>query len=225
MDTAKKGSKKGYSPAAAKNRRERGDGQVKAIVGLGNPGLQYARTRHNIGFMVVDRLAEAWGAEGFRDRFQGLCSEARVEGEKVLLLKPQTYMNLSGQSVAALAVFYKLLPEDILVIYDDMDLKLGRLRARAKGGSGGHNGMKSIIGLLGTEAFPRLKMGIGRPADRRLAAAHVLESFTEEEQETVRAMLDQGREAAALWVDKGIIEVMNRFNAGENKEKGAFSKT
>ncbi|MBM7866393.1 aminoacyl-tRNA hydrolase [Heliobacterium gestii] len=193
---------------------------MKAIVGLGNPGLQYARTRHNIGFMVIDRLAEMWGADGFRDKFQGLCSEARVDGEKVLLLKPQTYMNLSGQAVAAMAVFYKLPPEDILVIYDDMDLNLGKLRARAKGSSGGHNGMKSIIALLGTEEFPRLKMGIGRPAGRRPAAAHVLESFTDEERETVKAMIDQGGDAAALWLRRDIIEVMNRFNAGEKPAKG-----
>lgn len=186
---------------------------MKAIVGLGNPGRDYEKTRHNIGFMVVDRLAELWGGEIFKAKFQGHFAEARLGTQKVVLLKPQTYMNLSGQSVVALANFYKVTPTDILVIHDDLDLPVGKLRGRARGGSGGHNGLKSIAALLGSEDFPRLKMGVGRPPGRQPAAAYVLESFRPEEHTVIKEMIERACDAAALWVSQGINDVMNRFNA------------
>lgn len=135
---------------------------MKLIVGLGNPGTKYEKTRHNIGFDVVDILVKEFKAPSYRDKFQGHLTEIIVNGEKVLFLKPQTYMNLSGDSLSAVAKFYKIDIEDILVIYDDMDTNLGKLRFRPKGSSGGHNGIKSIIAHMG-EIFPRVRFGIGKP--------------------------------------------------------------
>ncbi|MTV48463.1 aminoacyl-tRNA hydrolase [Heliobacillus mobilis] len=188
---------------------------MKAIVGLGNPGRDYEKTRHNIGFMVVDQLAERWGHDGFKAKFQGSFSEVRLGGQKVFLLKPQTYMNLSGQAASAMAAFYKLAPEDILVVYDDLDLPPGKLRGRTKGSSGGHNGIKSLIACLGSENFPRLKLGIGRPASRQPSASYVLESFRAEELADIQKAIDLACDAVELWLERGMIEVMNRFNGGE----------
>ncbi|QGG48704.1 aminoacyl-tRNA hydrolase [Heliorestis convoluta] len=186
---------------------------MKAIIGLGNPGREYERTRHNVGFMVLDRLAQNWEINNYSSKFQGAFAEKFVGTEKVILLKPQTYMNLSGQAVASLASFYKLEPQDLLVVYDDLDLAVGRIRIRARGSSGGHNGIKSIIGHLGSEFFPRLKMGIGRPPVGRSAASYVLEPFAKDEEEGLDAMTEQACEAIELWLLKGTTEAMNRFNA------------
>ncbi|MCW2277023.1 aminoacyl-tRNA hydrolase [Heliophilum fasciatum] len=184
---------------------------MKVIVGLGNPGRQYASTRHNIGFMVVDELADRWGCAPFVSRFRGLVTEARMEGQKVLLLKPETFMNLSGEAVGEAVRFFKVDPKDILVIHDDLDLPPGRLRGREKGRSGGHNGLKSLIAHLGGENFPRLKMGIGRPVQGS-SAAFVLQNFAVDEAEVVETMIGQACQAAELWVRQGMLEVMNRFN-------------
>ncbi|HZK86113.1 MAG TPA: aminoacyl-tRNA hydrolase, partial [Desulfosporosinus sp.] len=135
---------------------------MKVIVGLGNPGPQYAETRHNVGFLLVDLLAEVYTLQ-FRAKFQGLWTEGNVHGERILLLKPQTFMNLSGRSVRELMNFYKIPGNDLLIVHDDLDLPLGKIRLRDQGGAGGHNGIKSILTELGSEKFWRLKLGVGRP--------------------------------------------------------------
>ncbi|MDD2420772.1 MAG: aminoacyl-tRNA hydrolase [Heliobacteriaceae bacterium] len=192
---------------------------MKVIVGLGNPGREYAGTRHNVGFMVVDYLADRWGVSRFQARFRGLLAEAWLGTEKILLFKPQTFMNLSGQAVFDLVSFYKLKPADLLVVFDDLDLSTGRLRGRGRGGSGGHRGVESIIYLLGSEDFPRLKIGIGRPPDQRPAAAHVLTTFRPEEAFAMAGVIQRVADAVELWVKVGITEVMNRFNASEKPKQ------
>lgn len=139
---------------------------MKLIVGLGNPGRKYEATRHNAGFIALDLIADKFNIDIDKEKMKALVGEGNIRGEKVILVKPQTFMNLSGEAVGAVARWYKIEPEDILVIYDDMDLDLGRIRIRKKGSAGGHNGIKSLIQHLGTEEFPRIKIGIGRPAEK-----------------------------------------------------------
>lgn len=184
---------------------------MKLIVGLGNPGGQYAETRHNVGFLLLDCLAEDLKLD-FRPKFQGLVTETVINGEKVFLLKPQTFMNLSGRSVREITQFYKILPEDILVIYDDMDLATGRLRLRSSGSAGGHNGMKSIIGEIGTESFWRLKIGIGRPPAGWDPARYVLAPFSKEEMPLLEETLEKGKEATLLWAKGEGEKAMNKYN-------------
>lgn len=184
---------------------------MKLIVGLGNPGGQYAETRHNAGFLLLDCLAEELKLD-FRTKFQGLVSETQMGGEKVYLLKPQTFMNLSGRSIRELAQFYKIAPEDIMVVYDDMDLALGRLRLRTSGSAGGHNGIKSTIAELGTEAFWRLKVGIGRPPAGWDSARYVLAPFTKEEIPVLEETLEKGIKAVTLWVKGEGDKAMNLYN-------------
>ncbi|MDR1069452.1 MAG: aminoacyl-tRNA hydrolase [Gracilibacteraceae bacterium] len=180
---------------------------MKIVAGLGNPGAQYAGTRHNVGFMVLHRLTD----ETFRPAFHGELAETRLENEKILLFKPLTYMNLSGQAVAPLAAYYKVSPADILVICDDMDLPPGRLRMRAKGSAGGHNGLKSIIAALGGEGFWRLRVGVGRSLFDD-PARHVLKRFMAEETETMAAAMTRAAEAAVLWCRGRGGEAMNIYN-------------
>ena len=163
------------------------------LVGLGNPGPKYARTRHNVGFMVADLLAQEFGLD-FRPAAKFQAEIAKGAG--IILAKPQTSMNLSGQSVAQLARFHRVSPENITIIYDDLDLPLGTIRYRATGSSGGHNGMKSIIAALGSQDFPRLRIGIGRPAGRKAAADHVLAPFLPAE----RDELTRALEAAKVYI-------------------------
>jgi peptidyl-tRNA hydrolase, PTH1 family len=184
---------------------------MKLIAGLGNPGGQYAETRHNVGFLLLDILAEDMKLD-FRPKFQGLVAETQISGEKIYLLKPQTFMNLSGRSVRELAQFYKIKPEDILVAFDDMDLSLGRLRMRNSGSAGGHNGIKSIIAELGTENFWRLKIGIGRPPAGWDSARYVLASFMKEELPTLEETLERGIQAVNLWAQGEGVKAMNQFN-------------
>lgn len=182
------------------------------IVGLGNPGRQYALNRHNIGFMVVTRLAEQLGTSFNRMQHQALIAQARYAGQRLLLAKPQTYMNRSGQAVAPLVRFYKVPPERLLVIYDDLDLPPFTLRLRPKGGHGGHNGMRDIIQRLGTEAFPRLRVGIGRPPGHMDAAAYVLQDFSPQEQEVLPMVLDRAVEGILRWISEGLPAAMNYIN-------------
>lgn len=162
---------------------------MKLIVGLGNPGREYENTRHNIGFTIIDRFAKENSFSEFKDKFQGLISEKNINGEKVLLLKPQTYMNLSGNSIVQVVNFYKINPkEDLIVIYDDMDLELGRIRVKPKGSSGGHNGIKSIISCVGEE-FLRIKCGIGKIQNKAETVNFVLGRFRKEEEELVEEMI------------------------------------
>lgn len=184
---------------------------MKLIAGLGNPGGQYAETRHNVGFLLLDSLAEDLKLD-FRPKFQGLVAETQISGEKIYLLKPQTFMNLSGRSVRELTQFYKLRPEDILVVYDDMDLPLGRLRLRNSGSAGGHNGIKSMLAELGTEDFWRLKIGIGRPPAGWDSARYVLSAFTKEDLPALDGVLERGIQAANLWAKGDGVKAMNEYN-------------
>lgn len=184
---------------------------MRLIAGLGNPGGQYAENRHNVGFLLLDSLAEDLKLN-FRPKFQGLVAETQISGEKVYLLKPQTFMNLSGRSIRELVQFYKLRPEDILVVYDDMDLPLGRLRLRTSGSAGGHNGIKSMLAELGTEDFWRLKIGIGRPPAGWDSARYVLSAFAKEELPTLDGVLERGIQAASLWAKGDGVKAMNEYN-------------
>lgn len=184
---------------------------MKVIVGLGNPGGQYAETRHNVGFVLVDMIAEGLGIE-FQAKFQGLIADSRSEGERIILLKPQTFMNLSGRSVSELISFYKVKPEDVIVIHDDMDLPLGKIRLRNKGSAGGHNGMRSIIADLGTEDFWRLKFGVGRPPAGWDPARYVLSAFTENEIQLLEESLERAEKAISLWITGDSVKAMNLYN-------------
>lgn len=184
---------------------------MKVIVGLGNPGPQYSETRHNVGFLLVDCLAEIHNLQ-FHAKFQGLLAEGTIKGERIFLLKPQTFMNLSGRSVRELVNFYKISVQDLLVIHDDMDLPLAKIRFRDQGSPGGHNGIRSIIAELGTEKFWRLKLGVGRPPKEWDPARFVLSSFTEEEIKSVEEMLERAEKAAQLWINGETNKAMNLYN-------------
>jgi len=187
----------------------------KLIAGLGNPGPRYANTRHNVGWMLLDAFARKHGVAVDQRGFEGLYGELRwgPDAEKVLLLKPLTYMNLSGRSVAQAARFFRIDPADVLVLHDDLDLEVGRLRLRARGSSGGHNGIKSIIAELGTEAFPRLKIGIGRPAPGWQVVDWVLAPFGPDDAATVAGVLPRAVAAVECFLTDGIEAAMNRYNS------------
>jgi PTH1 family peptidyl-tRNA hydrolase len=197
---------------------------VKLIVGLGNPGAEYRDTRHNVGFKVVDALAERWRvSDQWREKFDALHVKTLVAGgdEQVIVMKPLTFMNLSGQAVSSVSGFYKIEPADILIVTDDVALPLGRLRARREGGAGGHNGLKSIIQSLATQAFPRMRVGVGRGDDRRDLADHVLGRFEADERDTVSAAVLRAADASEVFLSEGIERVMNVFNAAKEKEDSA----
>ncbi|MHB0869034.1 MAG: aminoacyl-tRNA hydrolase [Chloroflexota bacterium] len=185
---------------------------MKLVVGLGNPGSRYANTRHNVGFMVLDRLAKECGASVTKRQCNALTALGTLAGQRVCLAKPQTYMNLSGESVACLARFYKVDTRDILVIYDERDLPVGRIRLRERGSAGGHRGVQSIIGMLGTSEFPRLRIGIGRPSEME-AEDHVLGRFSAEERPLMEEALARSVEAVEIALSEGMEAAMNRFNA------------
>jgi peptidyl-tRNA hydrolase, PTH1 family len=191
---------------------------MKLVVGLGNPGLEYRETRHNIGFLVADELARRWRVDSWREQFEALAVKTRVGDEAVVLAKPLTFMNLSGQAVAGLAGFYKIEPADVFVVTDDVALPLGRLRARREGGAGGHNGLKSLIQHLGTQAFPRVRVGVGRGDSRRDLADHVLGRFEAGERETVSAAVLRAADATEVFISEGIERVMNVFNAADKQD-------
>ncbi|MBO8127349.1 MAG: aminoacyl-tRNA hydrolase [Firmicutes bacterium] len=184
---------------------------MKMIVGLGNPGTEYIGTRHNVGFDLVDRLADRFRVSVKKAEGKALTVAVNHADEKVLLVKPQTYMNRSGQAVAALADYYRINLKDILVIYDDMDLPVGKIRLRYKGGAGTHNGMRSVIEELGSEEFPRLRIGIDRPAEGNWAD-YVLGRFEPEELEPLRKALELGEEAVLTFITEGIERAMNEYN-------------
>jgi PTH1 family peptidyl-tRNA hydrolase len=182
------------------------------IVGLGNPGREYTQTRHNIGFMLIDRLTLRLNARGMKLQSKAIVITAQYEGRKLILAKPQTYMNLSGQSVQGLVRFYKLPLQHILVAHDDLDLPFCTIRMRPGGGAGGQKGIKSIIDQLGTPEFARLRLGIDRPPGRMDAAAYVLQDFTQKELLTVSETLDRAADAVLTWVLEGLNAAMNKFN-------------
>lgn len=191
---------------------------MKLLVGLGNPGTQYEKTRHNAGYMVIDRLLgrHAPGASNAtaKGRFDGLTWEVSVKGERCLLLKPVTYMNLSGRAVAAAAGFYKIDPtQDLLVITDDVALPCGTIRLRAEGGAGGHNGLTDVQRALGSQAYPRLRIGVDASPAFMDQADYVLGRFTPEQEPLIAAALDKAADAAEMFVAQGVAPAMNRFNA------------
>jgi PTH1 family peptidyl-tRNA hydrolase len=185
---------------------------MKLVVGLGNPGRKYLDTRHNVGFMVIDDLAGRWRYDRSRAGFGGQFGTGHIGSEKTLLLKPETFMNRSGQSVQEAMAFYKLGLEDLLVVSDDLALPLGRLRLRAKGSAGGHNGLANVIERLGDNGFARLRIGIGSATGERMVS-HVLSPFQPEERETVLEAVGRASESVACWIEEGIETAMNRFNA------------
>lgn len=188
------------------------------IAGLGNPGSRYEATRHNIGFHVIDLIAERWGRPAFREKFRALVALVELPGaggaEKNYLLKPQTFMNLSGQSVQPAAAFFKVAPEDVLVVHDELDLPLGRLQLKTGGGSGGHNGLKSVTQELGTPNFKRLRVGIGRPPKdfRGETADFVLQAFAPSEGDQVKSLIEAAADAVELLVKSGTSVAMNQVN-------------
>jgi PTH1 family peptidyl-tRNA hydrolase len=188
--------------------------QIRLVVGLGNPGPEYASTRHNIGFMVADQLAaqfgSIWEKSSKWDALSAKCGS-------VLLIKPMSFMNRSGHPLFALAQFYKIEPQQILVVLDDLALPVGRLRLRARGGSGGHNGLESIIMQFGTEEIPRLRIGIGE-APREGSVDYVLNRFVDEEKPLVRSTINRAVEAVKCAIDKGLVSAMNTFNKTETEE-------
>ena len=187
------------------------DTQRTLIVGLGNPGRKYARHRHNVGFVAVSRLAKRHGLAFKRQKGKAKVAEGTIAGQRVTLAKPQTFMNLSGESVARLVRFFKIPPQRVLVVYDDLDLPLARLRLRPGGGSGGHKGLKSIIERLGTQDFPRLRLGIGRPLHGD-PVDYVLQDFSAEERIEFERVLDRAVEAIEYWLIHGIDAAMNVSN-------------
>ena len=192
---------------------------MKVIVGLGNPGPKYAGTRHNVGFDVVDYLAAAPGVGPFRTKFQALIAETKEGDEPVLLVKPETFMNLSGRAVRQVVDFYKLEPARVLVVSDDFNLPLGKLRVRAKGSHGGQNGLRNIQECLGTDEYPRLRLGVGQPGDGE-AVDFVLSRFKPGERVAVEDAVAKAADAVMVWVRQGIDACMNRANGpGEEKPK------
>lgn len=189
------------------------------IAGLGNPGKEYENTRHNAGFLVLDTLAQKLGADLSERKHRALCGKAVIGGQKVILLKPQTYMNSSGESIRAAADYYKVPPEDILVVYDDISLAPGQLRIRAKGSAGGHNGIKSIIANLGTQEFPRVKVGIGEKPPRMDLADYVLGHFSSGEKKIMEEAAKEAADAICEIVNVGIEQAMNDHNRRKEEQK------
>lgn len=182
-------------------------------MGLGNPGKEYARTRHNCGYLAIDILAEKLGCKIDKSKFQGLYGQTTYNGKKLFLLKPLTYMNLSGRSILQLSAYYHIPPGRIIVLFDDISLEPGRLRVRAAGSAGGHNGIKSIISELGSDSFPRVKIGVGsKPNPQQDLADWVLSGFSASDQKALDAALPYAADAALSIIDKGIPETANRYN-------------
>lgn len=198
--------------------------QFTLIVGLGNPGRKYARNRHNAGFLTVNRLAERHGLTFTRQQGKAKIARGVIAGQRAVLAQPQTYMNLSGESVSRLSRFFKISPDRLLVAYDDLDLPLAHLRLRPGGGSGGHKGLKSIIEHLSTQAFPRLRVGIGRPVHGD-PMDFVLQDFTADEWIDMDAALDRAVEAIEHWLAHGIDAAMNVFNSPPRRQENAESES
>jgi PTH1 family peptidyl-tRNA hydrolase len=192
---------------------------VKLVAGLGNPGPRYVRTRHNVGYAVVDELARRWAVsvEKYERRYEALLGDAQLAGERVLLLKPQTYMNLSGRSLLGVTQFYKLAGPDLLVICDDLDLPVGRIRLRAAGSGGGQKGLENILLRLASNDIPRLRIGIGK-VDKSVTSDYVLSRFTPDEREVIEQVVATAADAVERWLSEGIDAAMNRFNPQGGKQ-------
>lgn len=186
---------------------------VKLIVGLGNPGKQYETTKHNIGFLVLDALAANLGLSFNKTKFKSIYAEGNIGTEKVILVKPQTFMNLSGESVRPWMDYFDLTEEDVVIIYDDMDLPVGKIRLRMQGGHGGHNGVKSLIQHMGTKNFNRIRVGVGRPFPSQDVVSHVLSPFSKDTVDDMKSSIHESVDAIKYWVnDKTFLETMNEFN-------------
>lgn len=188
------------------------------IVGLGNPGDEYRHTRHNVGFDVIDLLSSKYNISVNRIKFRGMYGEGNIMNEKVIILKPATYMNLSGESVAEVVNFYKIPKENIIIVYDDISLEIGRLRIRNNGSAGGHNGIKNIILNLSTEEFSRIKVGVGQPKGNLVS--HVLGKFSKEEREVVGKMVEASADAVVTIIKEGASTAMNKFNGFKIEASG-----
>lgn len=199
-------------------------GPKKLIVGLGNPGREYARNRHNVGYQIVSLLAKAHGLRFDKRRGKARLALGSIGEQAVILARPRTFMNESGKAVARLVTFYQIEPADLLVILDDLDLPIGRIRLRPAGGSGGHKGLASIIERLGRSDFPRLRVGIGRPPGKMDPADYVLEDFSEEQEEVMVEVRERAAAAVECWLKEGIEAAMNRFNYSAKTSSTATSK-
>lgn len=195
---------------------------VKIIVGLGNPGRRYRDTRHNVGFVTIDEVVRRRACKFETFSSASMVAKLSIEGERVLFVKPLTFMNLSGQSVGEVMRYYRVDPSNLLIVADDVNLPLGRVRVREHGGAGGHNGLLSIIELLDTEEFPRLRVGVGRGAEDRDLADYVLARFESDEQVAVKSAVDRAADAVELFVLEGIERAMNEFN---RNTEGAVTET
>ena len=186
---------------------------MKLVVGLGNPGAKYKGTRHNVGFMTMDEVAYQEKFDFDKAIFDAIFAQVQIGGEKVIFMKPLTFMNLSGEAIRPLMNYFKITIEDLLVVYDDMDLPVGKIRLRQKGSAGGHNGIKSIISCLGTSEFNRIKVGVGRPKDGRTVVGHVLNRFEKEEEEDIIFAVQKSVDAIRSWIETDdFVKTMNQFN-------------
>ena len=190
---------------------------MKLIVGLGNPGGEYDETRHNVGFQVIDELKQQFSHAVFDKKFKGLVTRARIGGEDAVLLKPMTYMNLSGESVGPAAGFYKIPPEDIIVIHDELDIEPGRIKLKKGGGHGGHNGLKSLVKHLPNANFTRVRLGIGRPPPRWETANYVLGKFTKQEQPIIEEVISSATKAVEVILEEGLPSAMKEYNRNPAK--------
>jgi PTH1 family peptidyl-tRNA hydrolase len=189
------------------------------VVGLGNPGKKYAKTKHNVGFLVVDEIGEKVGIELNKKKFKGIYGEGAVNGGKLLLLKPETFMNLSGEAVSSIKNFYDIPTDNIIVVHDEMDLGLGIIRIKSGGGSAGHNGIKSIISRIGSEDFKRVRIGIGKPLVKDEGADHVLKGFKGDQDKIIQDTIVRAAEAVLCIMSEGLEKAMNKYNTrNSNRE-------
>jgi len=193
---------------------------MKLIVGLGNPGPEYDRTRHNMGFKVIDKLSAKYSIEVNHSKFKGMYGTGLINGEKIILFKPYTYMNLSGEAVEQIAAFYKVDLEDLIVIYDDIDIAPGLIRIRKSGSAGSHNGMKSVTQMMGSTAFPRVRVGTGKPDNKDHLIEYVIGAIDEDEKPLLEEGIQKAADAVSMIIEENIDLAMNRFNIRPEKEDG-----
>lgn len=182
------------------------------IVGLGNPEEEYSKTRHNMGFDTVNKIAKEYNINFNKNKFKGIYGTGIIENEKVILLKPQTYMNLSGESIIQIMNFYKMKPDELIIIYDDIDIEPSHIKIRKKGGAGSHNGMKSVVSMLGTEEFTRIRVGIGCPENKRQMIDYVIGKISEDELKILSQGTTQAKDAVIEIIKNGVDSAMNKFN-------------
>lgn len=197
---------------------------MKLIVGLGNPGPEYDRTRHNMGFKVIDKLSAKYSIEVNHSKFKGMYGTGLINGEKIILFKPYTYMNLSGEAVEQIAAFYKVDLEDLIVIYDDIDIAPGLIRIRKSGSAGSHNGMKSVTQMMGSTAFPRVRVGTGKPDNTDHLIEYVIGAIDEDEKPLLEEGIQKAADAVSMIIEENIDLAMNRFNIRPEKEDGKKEK-